>query len=213
MKKLSIVAALLIAGILALSGCGVSQEDYDAATSKLSAVEAEMSSLLTDLDQVEAEMFSLQADLDQLIVIVDTVRGHIPSDFGPLCAQSSQWHRGELIVWRVRVIDPETGNNLPANPSDLIPVLPDADAIAVMTEGLTVTVHLSDGQSFPMRFGGHGGTDEVKADYFWSTSWAIPEDYPTGVLNDYVTAEWTTEGKSGSSQGFQVPYAFLTILE
>lgn len=198
MKKLSLVALLLTVLLLA-AACGIPQDDYDAVTAELDAAQAEMS--------------SLQADLDQLIVVSDTVRGHIPSEYGPLCVQSSQWHRGELVVWRVRVIDPETGNNLPANPSDLIPALPDADAIAAMTEGLTVTVHLSDGQSFPMRFGGHEGTDEAKADYFWSTSWVIPADYPTGVLNDYVTAEWTTEGKSGSSQGFQIPYAFLTILE
>ncbi len=207
MKKFSLVVFLLV-GILLVSACGIPRDDFDAAKAELDAAQDDYDAAKAELDTAQAEMSSLQADLDTLIVMVDTVRGHIPSEYGPLCAQTSQWHRGELIVWRARVFDPETGNNLPANPSDLIPLLPDADAIAAMTEGLTVTVHLSDGQSFPMRFGLH-----ADADYFWSYGWEVPADYPTGVLNDYVTAEWTTDGKSGSSQGFQVPLAFLTILE
>ncbi len=193
MKKLGLVT-LLLAGLLVVSACGIPQDDYDA--------------VKAGLDAAQAEMSSLQADLDTLIVTVDTVRGHIPSEYGPLCAQTSQWHRGELITWRARVFDPETGNNLPANPSELLANPPDADTLAEMASALTVTVYLSDGQSFPMHFGLH-----ADADYFWTTSWEIPADYPTGVLNDYVTAEWTTEGKNGRSEGFQVPYAYLTILE
>ena len=195
MKKLGLVA-LLLAGILVVSACGIPQDDYDAVTAELSTAQADMS--------------SLQADLDQLIVTSDMVRGHTTLEWGLLCVPASQYHRGEMITWRVRVIDPETGNNLPANPSELLADPPDADALAEMASALTVTLHLSDGQSFPMRFGPH-----ADADYFWTYGWDIPEDYPTGTLDEWVTAEWSTgtESKSGRTQPFQVFYAFLTILE
>ncbi len=160
------------------------------------------------------KLASLEAALDQLIVAGDTVRGHIPSEAGPSCAVNSQWYRGEMIVWRVRVFDPETGNQVPANPSDLIPAIPDADAIAALTEGLTVTLHLSDGQSFPMHFGGHGGDKEgQRADYFWTFGWVIPADYPTGTVEDWITVDWSAEFKTGRSQPFQVPPAMLNIME
>lgn len=195
MKKISLLV-LLLAALLLVAACApsVPQEDYDAVAAELSTAQAEMS--------------SLQADLDTLIVTVDMVRGHTTLEWGLLCVPASQYHRGEMITWRVRVFDPETGNNLPANPSELLADPPDADALAEMASALIVTVHLSDGQSFPMRFGIH-----ADADYFWTYGWDIPADYPTGVINEYVTAEWTTEGKSGRSEGFKVPFAYLTILE
>lgn len=200
MKKLFLLLiSLLAVGVLS-SACGIPQEDHDA--------------VVADRDAAQMQLANLQPALNQLVVAVDTVRGFIPSEAGPSCAVNSQWYRGEMIVWRVRVFDPETGNQLPANPSDLIPTIPDADAIAALTEGLTVTVHLSDGQSFPMHFGGHGGDSAGEsADYFWTFGWEIPADYPTGSVEDWVTVDWSAESKTGRSQPFQVSSSMLTIIE
>lgn len=200
MKKVILVMIpLLIFGSILLAGCGISKDTYD--------------SVVAERDATQKEFVDLQAKLDNLIVAGDTVRGHIPSEWGPICPLTSQWHRGEMIVWRFRIWDPETGNQLPGNPVDLVATQPDKDALTKLVEGITATVHLSDGQSFPARFGPHGGEEGAKADYFWTTSWEIPADYPTGTLEDWVTVEWAAGGKTGTSQPFKVSLSMLTILE
>lgn len=146
------------------------------------------------------------AGANQLVIVADTVRGHIPSEWGPSCAVNSQWHRGEMIVWRVRIFDPETGNQIPGNPSELLAAPPAEEQLAAMTEGITVTVNLSDGQSFPMHFGIH-----ADADYFWTYGWEIPENYPTGAVDMWVTA--SREDKTGRWNPFNVASSKLIILE
>ncbi len=148
------------------------------------------------------------AGLSKLVITTDTVRGHIPSEWGLSCVLSSQWHRGEMIVWRTRVFDPETGNQVPDNPSDLLAAPPSNEELVAMAEGIKVTIHLSDGQSFPMHFGVH-----ADADYFWTYGWEIPADYPTGTVDVWVTAEWSAESKTGRWDPFKVAPSLLTVLE
>lgn len=230
-KVIPVIIPILVVGIILATACGISEEvlagvetELDAAQQKfadlqeksendLASVEAERDASQEKSDATQAELDELKAKLDKLIVAGDTVRGHIPSEFGPLCAVTSQWHPGELVVWRFRIWDPETGSQLPGNPEDLVISLPDADELASLVEGLTATVHLSDGQSFPARFAGHGGEGDAKADYFWTTSWEIPVDYPTGALEDWVTVEWSEGDKTGISQPYKVAYSMLTIVE
>ena len=50
----------------------------------------------------------------------------------------------------------------------------------------SVVVTLNDGQTFNARYGGHPGTNPT--DFFWSTAWAIPANYPTGSVPYQVTA-------------------------
>ena len=223
-KSILLIVPVLIVGIIGLTACGISEEVYTVALAELDVAQQELTDLQeisqSDLAGVEAERDAsiaefdeLQAKLDTLIVAGDTVRGHIPSTFGPTCAVSSQWHPGELLVWRFRIWDPETGDQLPGNPEELVEIQPDADALAVLMEGLTATAHLSDGQSFEAHFAGHGGVDGIKDDYFWTTSWEIPADYPTGAIDDWITVEWTAGGKTGISQPMLVSTSKLTILE
>jgi hypothetical protein len=113
-----------------------------------------------------------------------------------------------MVVWRVRIFDPETGNQVPGNPSDLLAAPPADEELVAMVEGIEVTVHLSDGQSFPMHFGLH-----ADADYFWTYGWEIPEDYPTGTVDVWVTAEWSSESKTGRWDPFNVAPSLLTIME
>ncbi len=221
MKKVILVLIpVLVVGIILATGCGISEDvlagvqaELDTAQQELETSKSDLAGVTAERDSSVAEFDALQAKLDTLIVAGDTVRAHIPSDFGPLCVLSTQFARGEGITWRLRVWDPETGMHLPADSSELIETQPDADALAAMVEGLTVTVHLSDGQTFPARFAGHGGEGDIKGDYFWTAFWAIPVDYPTGTLEDWVTVEWKEGGKTGTSQPIDISYSKLTILE
>jgi hypothetical protein len=115
----------------------------------------------------------------------DMVRGHA-------CVLSSLYKRGEGVAWRVRVIDPETGQS-------------------VDDKGLkSLVVILSDGQKFPMRYGAHpkGGTP---TDNFWATSWEIPATYPTGSFSYRVVAT-DLDGHETDWQPFKVAASQLTIL-
>jgi hypothetical protein len=223
-KVLLVIIPLLILSIILLPACGISKETYDGVVAEKDAAQKQLTSLqeesktkydsaVAEKDAAQKKFDDLKAKVSTLIVAGDTVRGSLTADWGPICALTSQWHRGEEVVWRFRIWDPETGNQLPANPVDLVASKPDPDQLKKLVEGLTATVHLSDGQSFPARFAGHGGTKDAKADYFWAAAWNIPADYPTGTLEDSVTIEWTAGGKTGTSQPFKVSSSMLVIVE
>ncbi len=200
MKKVIIlVISLLMISVLLITACGIPQEDLDAVVTERDAAVAER-------DAAQMKLASLEADLNQLIVYADLVRGHEPSDWGPSCALSNLYHRGEMIVWRVKIIDPETGNQVPRATSELLADKPEQEDLGKLGGEATVTVHLSDGQSFPMHFGLHGDVD-----YFWTVNWLIPTDYPTGMINARITADW--KGKTGDWEPIAVPPSLLTVLE
>lgn len=121
----------------------------------------------------------------------DMVRGGTEKGMtGPVCVLASQFKRGESVVWRIRVRDAQGR---------------DVDASMVQS----VTVKLPDGQTFPARFGPHPKGKET--DTFWSTSWIVPADYPTGALSYTVIAK----AKDGSEQTwapFKVAMSELTVV-
>lgn len=132
----------------------------------------------------------------QLTVQADTVSGplNIPSDqaAGRVCVAQSRFARNSEIVWRVRVIDPVTGQQL------------DDTAIQALQ------VKLADGQVLDMRYGDHPRDNPT--DRFWTTSFDIPEDYPTGTLGYEVVAE-DTSGRTGNFTPFNVAPSLLTITD
>jgi len=108
----------------------------------------------------------------------------------PACVLTSQFKRNETVVWRVRVLD-QNGQ-------------------ALDDKGLkSLTVEVSNGQKFPLHFGSHprGKTD----DYFWTTSWLIPESYPTGTFAYKVIAT-DLEGRSQSWEPFKVDLSQLAVI-
>jgi len=132
----------------------------------------------------------------QLTVQADTVSGplNIPNDqaAGRVCVAQSRFARNSEIVWRVRVIDPLTGQQL--------------DDTALQT----VQVKLADGQVLDMRYGDHPRDNPT--DKFWTTSFDIPEDYPTGTLGYEVVAV-ATSGMTGDFTPFNVAPSLLTITD
>ncbi|MDX1619346.1 MAG: hypothetical protein R3320_00045 [Nitriliruptorales bacterium] len=130
-----------------------------------------------------------------LTVVADTVSGplNLPEDGsqGAVCVLRSRFPRNSEIVWRARVID-GTGEEL------------DDTALE------SVVVRLADGQEFEMRYGPH--PPDNATDFFWTSSFDIPEDYPTGTL-DYEIVATSTDGTTGSFTPFNVAPSLLTITD
>ncbi len=107
------------------------------------------------------------------------------------CLNISSGHRGELVVFRTRVVDPVTGKDM--TDKDL----------------KSVQVVLPDGQKFDETYGGHpgGGTP---TDYFWSAPWEVPLNYPTGSLG-YTVNVVANDGRTGTFKPFEVASSKLTI--
>jgi hypothetical protein len=123
-----------------------------------------------------------------LFIAADMVTGPVGS--GPICVLRSQFMRKESVAWRIRVQD-ATGKQL------------DDKSLK------SLVVELSDGQKFSSHYGGH--PPKEPADYFWSTSWAIPEDYPTGSFNYKVVAT-ALDGTTQSWEPPNVKPSLLTVI-
>ncbi len=138
---------------------------------------------------------AMAGDATALAIVVDTVTGplNIPEDqrAGAVCVLASQFPRNSAIVWRARVLD-GAGNELDD------------------TQLESMQVVLADGQVFDMRFGPHPRDDP--ADFFWTTAFEIPVDYPTGTLGYDVIAT-ATDGRTGEFRPFNVAPSLLTITD
>lgn len=123
----------------------------------------------------------------------DTVRG-IPSTgpTGPLCVLDSQFKHAEEIVWRVRVLDGRNGK-------------------PVDDKGLkSLVVQLPNGASVALKYGGHPNRGP-QTDHFWSASWQVPADYPSGSFT-YTVVATDKHGKTKSWQPFNVGLSQLTVV-
>jgi hypothetical protein len=130
-----------------------------------------------------------------LTISADTVSGplNIPEDqrAGAVCVLQSRFPRNSEIVWRARVMDVQGAE------------LDDA-ALA------SVEVRLGDGQTFAMRYGPH--PRENPTDFFWTTAFDIPSDYPSGTLGYEIVAT-ANDGATGTFKPFEVAPSLLTITD
>ncbi len=109
-----------------------------------------------------------------------------------VCVQASQFKRGMQVVWRVRVLDPATGQ-----PMD--------DQVLK-----SLQVKLADGQAINAKYGDH--PKNAPTDKFWATSWVIPDDYPTGSLS-YEIVALSNDGRTGTYTPFNVAPSLLTVIQ
>ena len=139
---------------------------------------------------------ALAAPATPLFILADTVLG--PRNLRPdelaakSCVQNSRFARNEQIVWRIRVLDPETGKAM------------DGTALE------SVRVLLPDGTVLNARYGPHPSREPT--DSFWSTSWIVPAGYPTGTLRFKIVARGK-DGRQGEFIQFNVAPALLTITD
>ncbi|MBI4280447.1 MAG: hypothetical protein HY660_18495 [Armatimonadetes bacterium] len=112
-------------------------------------------------------------------VMVDLVRGSVEPT-STVCVQTSVFKQGEQVVWRVVVRDAVNGREIGDDGKN---------AAEIAEREMKVTAHLENGMTFPLKYGPHPGRpqpgDPVK--HFWTASWVIPRDYPTGLLRWWVT--------------------------
>lgn len=121
----------------------------------------------------------------------DLVRGHPRAGAtGPTCVLNSQFKRGESVVWRVLVQD-ETGKELTGD---------DLESLEAV---------LPDGEAIEMEYGSHPRKRED--DWFWATSWQVPNDYPTGTLGYKIVAT-DKQGNTHEWEPFNVESSKLTII-
>lgn len=136
------------------------------------------------------------ADLP-LVIHWDTVAGAdgIPEDQRAqrVCILQSRFPQGSKIVWRIRVVDPVTGEGL------------DDKALR------HVTLTLPDGTTKAAKFGPHPGPPRDPSDYFWAVSFAVPADYPTGEFKWKIDVE-DLEGRKAVNDFFKVAAALTQIV-
>lgn len=130
-----------------------------------------------------------------LIVYGDTVRGAAglaPEDLPLLaCVLSNRFPQGSQIVWRVRVIDPQTGMAL------------DDSALE------SVTLTLPDGSTKNLAYAPRPRGQNTDA--FWAGSFNVPEDYPTGSFS-YQIAATALDGRTGALMPFNVAPSMVQIV-
>lgn len=131
-----------------------------------------------------------------LFLVADTVQG--PANLtaeerasGAVCVQKNRFAKNEEIVWRVRVVNPTTGEPM------------DDQALT------SLVVRLPD-QELALHYGGHPRDNPV--DFFWTVGFEPPESYPSGVLA-YTIVATAADGRTGTFSQFGVAAAQLTVTE
>lgn len=131
-----------------------------------------------------------------LVVSYDIVRGHqnVPQDQADkICVLNNRFLHNEGIVWRIRVMDPVTGQFLDDKALD------------------KVEVKLADGQALKASYGGHPAKNST--DSYWTANLEIPESYPSGALNFTVNVAAKDGRNKVKSLTFAEAPTQLTILD
>jgi len=102
------------------------------------------------------------------------------------CGVANQFYRGQKAIFRIKVVDPQTGQQL--NGSQL--------------SGVTVHVTSGNGTTLKAAYGKHG------TDHFWTAAWTVPDSFPSGKVNYSIGV---TNGRA-ERVNFAVPESELTVL-
>jgi hypothetical protein len=136
------------------------------------------------------------ATTDKLLIAADIVQGskNVPKEQASLksCVLSSRFPRNSEIVWRARVYDPRTAE------------LMDNKALS------GVQVKLANGTTAPLSYGPH--PKDPPNDYYWTASWVVPKDHPTGTLRFSVLAT-AADGRTGQFEPIGVAASLPSILD
>lgn len=174
---------LAIIGGLALALVACASEPGASATPEPSEAEPSVAVSVEPSDPVGQFLF----------IDADTVLGpeNLTEEERPAktCVQWSRFAHNEQVVWRVKVLDPLSGE--PMDDTTLT----------------SVQVVLPD-QTLDLHYGPH--PRDTPLGYFWTTSWVVPEDYPDGVIN-YTIEAAAVDGRTGSWEQFEVAAANLTV--
>lgn len=103
----------------------------------------------------------------EYLIQADIVRGGEGVPKGPVCVPNSVFLHGEATVFRIKVYDADGGAYI--------------DPKIAEERGVKVEIQVGDA-TMPTHMGPHppGAPNQ---DYYWTTHWVIPSDYPAGVIN------------------------------
>lgn len=131
-----------------------------------------------------------------LILAADLVQGskNIPEAerATQACVLTNRFPRNSEMVWRARVYDPTTGTTMDGQ------------------EVSRVEIRLANGQTVPMRFAPH--PQDPPGEAYWTGSWLVPKDAPTGTLN-YTIVATDAMGRTGEWKPFSVAPSLPTITD
>lgn len=131
----------------------------------------------------------------KLALAVDMVLGskNVPPDKrATSCTLNSRFPRNSQMVWRARVFDPASGDQL------------DDKAMN------KVEVKLANGEAMDAVYAPH--PKDPPGEAFWTASWMVPKDHPTGTLTYTVTATDKT-GRIGEWKPFSTPTSLPIVLD
>ena len=132
----------------------------------------------------------------KLIISADVVQGskNLTKDQQATnsCVLSSRFPRNSEIVWRARVYDPRTGDLM--NKSQLS----------------KVEIQLANGKTIAMDYGPH--PKNPPGESYWTGSWVVPKDNPTGTLN-YTIVATSTDGRTGEYKPISVQSSLPAITD
>lgn len=107
------------------------------------------------------------------------------------CVLSSRFARNSEMVFRARIFDPATGN------------LMDDKGITQMQ------AKLATGKTIDMKYGLH---PKDTGEGYWTGSWVVPKDQPTGTLKYTITAN-AADGRTGEFVPMSVVPALPAITD
>lgn len=108
------------------------------------------------------------------------------------CSLTNQFLRGQRVIFRVDVVNPDTGETMTG-------------------EGLSrvaVEITSGGGATAEAAYGPHPPDDPT--DEYWVAAWPIPTDFPPGPVDYGIVVE---NGRPTRSVTFDVPPSNLTVLE
>ncbi|MFB6163872.1 MAG: hypothetical protein ABEJ31_01820 [Haloarculaceae archaeon] len=110
---------------------------------------------------------------------------------GP-CSLQNQFLHGQKVIFRAKVIDPETGDELTGE--DL--------------SGVKVDIKSGSAPTIPMGYGPH--PPQQPADEYWVAPWTVPDGFPKGQVDYSIVVEGD---RSAKTVRFDIPPSSLTVLE
>lgn len=164
------LSVFVLLGLFALAACAEDTEDEGAES---------------ETDTEEEEAAAAEAEDTDLIIAADIVLGskNIPEEEKPdkSCVLSSRYPRNSEMVWRARIIDPATGEEM------------DDSQIS------EAKAELATGETIVLEYGPH--PKDPPNEYFWTGSWVVPEDHATGTL-EYTINVTGADDRTGEFEPF-----------
>lgn len=134
---------------------------------------------------------SPQTSSDAPLIVSDSIviAGGSTAPGQATCQVTNRFYHGQKMVFRIKVIDPQSGQQL-SNDS-----LQQVDVNIPQADGST--------KSLEAEWGQHPG-----GDHFWSIAWTVPDGYPSGPVDYSISVT----NHQAERVNFAVPPSQLTVL-